>query len=252
MATEELLVEGALGQQAAPVQPVPAAPVRARRRNARGQGARLAAEIVAGAMAIIERTGSDDDVTLRSVAREVGISAPSIYAHFPDREAILWAVAQRVFEGITESIRRATGAPGDTDEVERLVAGCEAYVAYGLEHPEWYRALFARRFPSELIGAPPSAPGQGALLGTPTPLLDDRFPSIGGEAFGLLVDAIERCVAVGASRSTDVFFDATAVWVAMHGLVSLWSTVRDFPWPGTDDFVRRMVLPLAHIDNPRR
>ena len=71
-----------------------------RRRNARGEGGRLAEEIVAGAIAIIERTGSDEEVTLRSVAREVGIAAPSIYTHFPDREAILWAVVQVVFDWI--------------------------------------------------------------------------------------------------------------------------------------------------------
>ena len=57
----------------------------------RGQGNRLADDIVRGALAIIERTGSDEAVTLRAVAREVGIAAPSIYAHFADREAIIMA-----------------------------------------------------------------------------------------------------------------------------------------------------------------
>jgi hypothetical protein len=50
------------------------------------------------------------------------------------------------------------------------------------------------------------------------------------------------------SSSTDVFADATAVWVALHGTVSLWSTMCDGPWPDDHDFVRRLVMVLAHID----
>jgi hypothetical protein len=40
-----------------------------RQRNARGQGARLTGEIVSGALGLIDRTGSEEAVTLRAVAR---------------------------------------------------------------------------------------------------------------------------------------------------------------------------------------
>ena len=211
-----------------------AAEHRRRPRNARGEGARLAEDIVDGAMAIVERTDSVDAVTLRSVAREVGITAPSIYAHFPDREAILWAVSTRVFEHMTVAIRAAIDAVTPSDVVTRLVVGCEAYVAWGLAHPEWYRALFARKFPSATDLTPTSG--------------DGRLPPIGGEALSTLIDSIEACVAQGVSTSADPFFDAVATWVALHGIVSLWSTVCDFPWPTTEPFVRQLVLPLAHVD----
>lgn len=197
-----------------------------RQRNPRGEGSKLANDIVAGAAAIVERTGTDEAVTLRSVAREVGIAAPSIYAHFADRDAILWGLVGRVFD----DLRVQVGAvlDGYDDPVDRLVAGCEGYVAYGLDNPALYRVLFARQFPEE------DAPAEGL--------------PVGGEAFGLLVEAIERCVAAGRSVSTDPFADATAVWVALHGMVSLWSTVCDFPWPeDRHRFVTRLVLPLAQV-----
>ncbi len=223
----------------------------ARRRNARGQGARLAEDIVAGAMAIIERTDSDEAVTLRSVAREVGITAPSIYAHFADRDAVLWAVAATVFDQISDAVRAAITGIDDADVTGRLVAGCEAYVNYGLAHPEWYRALFAKRFPTGVTEPLPEQLGGPDRSHTPAALVDERFPKIGGEAFGLLVESIERCVAAGVSASADPFADATAVWVALHGLVSLWSTVCDFPWPEPDTFVERLVLPLAAVVPPK-
>ena len=57
----------------------------------------MRAEIVAGAAAVLEETGSEDAVTLRAVARRVGIAAPSIYGHFDDRDQILLAVIADAF-----------------------------------------------------------------------------------------------------------------------------------------------------------
>jgi len=218
----------------------PAAAVGARRRNARGQGSRLADDIVAGARAIIERTGSTDAVTLRSVAREVGIAAPSIYAHFADRDAILWALVAQVFEDLRDRLRAAT-EPID-DPVERLLAGCNAYVTFGLEEPALYRLLFAKEFPPLKDMEPVTNVVEG-----PSGPMTGTFPSVGGEAFALMVDAIDRCVAAGESGSTNSFDAAAAVWVALHGMVSLWLTMCEFPWPDRDAFVRRLVLPLAGI-----
>ena len=108
----------------------------------RGQGARLTEDIVSGALALIERTGSAEAVTLRAVAQEVGIAAPSIYAHFPDRDAVLMAVVVRIFDELTQTIKQGQKSAGQ-DPADRLVAGCEAYVAFGLEHPARYGVLFS-------------------------------------------------------------------------------------------------------------
>src|ERR1700721_2366283 len=90
-----------------------------RRRNARGQGARLSEEIVAAALTLIDREGSAEAVTLRAVAREIGIAAPSIYPHFADRDAILAAVVARLFDELTDAIKAGTEA-GGADPVDRL------------------------------------------------------------------------------------------------------------------------------------
>ncbi len=207
-----------------------------RHRNARGQGGRLADDIVAGALTLIERTGSDEAVTLRAVAREIGIAAPSIYAHFADRDAIIMAVVLRVFDELSDAITAGTGAAGP-DPAQRLVGGCEAYVAYGLEHPARYGVLFAQRgmSPEEYC--------------TPVALGDDGRPVLefGAEAFALLVDGIEECVRAGESASTDIIRDATAVWVALHGTVMLCTALPNFPWPERQAFTRQLVLPLAKV-----
>jgi AcrR family transcriptional regulator len=206
-----------------------------RRRNARGEGSRLANEIVDGAIALIARSGSEA-VTLRSVAREVGIAAPSIYAHFPDRTAILEAAVVRTFEDLLRYLEEAV--VGRSDPLDRLVAGCEAYVTYGLENPGRYAALFLRgNFD----------PGSAFPVRFPF----DELPPFGGDAFAVLVEGIRGCVEAGISSSTDPFADATALWVALHGTISIWTSMCEGNWPEERDFVRGLAMSLARVDPDR-
>lgn len=191
---------------------------------------------MSAALTLIERTGSDEAVTLRAVAREVGIAAPSIYAHFADRDAIVTAAVAQVFDELAEAIEAGLESAGQ-DPAARLVAGCEAYVAFGLEHPARYGVLFSER----RLGAQDYC--------KPVKLGSDGMPVLefGAESFALLVRAIEDCAKAGESASTDVVADATAVWVAMHGTVTLRTALPGFPWPDPDQFVREYVLSLARV-----
>ncbi len=207
-----------------------------RQRNARGQGARLTEDIVTGALALIDRAGSAEAVTLRAVAREVGIAAPSIYPHFADREAILAAVVARVFDELAAAIKAAAEAAGP-DPVDQLVAGCAGYVDFGLSQPARYGVLFAGRW------------GPAADYCKPVAFGPDGQPVLewGAEAFSLLLHGIEDCVTAGRSASTDVVADATAVWVALHGTVTLRTTLPGFPWPPLAPQLRHQVLALARV-----
>jgi AcrR family transcriptional regulator len=210
-----------------------------RQRNARGQGSMLAEDIVTAALALIDRTGTQESVTLRAVAREIGIAAPSIYAHFADRDAIMTAVVARLFEELAAQVSASLAAAAG-DPVEQLVGGCLAYVRYGVEHPARYQVLFSdRREPAADCDLPPRRPGQRPEL-----------PS-GTEAFAMLADAIEACIKAGASASTDVMADGTAVWTALHGTVTLRAALPGFPWPEpASEFVRAIVLRLARVSAP--
>jgi hypothetical protein len=83
----------------------------------------------------------------------------------------------------------------------------------------------------------------------PVPIGPDGRPApeFGAQSFALLIQAIQDCVTAGVSASTDVVADATAVWVALHGTVTLRAALPRFPWPDPAAFVRQLVLPLAHV-----
>jgi AcrR family transcriptional regulator len=197
----------------------------ARARNRRGEGGRLREEILAGAAALLEETGSEDAVTLRAVARQVGISAPSIYAHFPDREAIVDAIVDGAFHDFNTAIYSAID--GVTDPLARLRAGCAAYLRFAAERPNRYKLLFDRR---DLLAS-----------------ASQPIPSIRTESFDWLVQGVQACVEAGLSRSTDAFVDSAAIWAALHGYATLHVRLDAFPWPAQDVLLDRIVLGLAGI-----
>jgi AcrR family transcriptional regulator len=68
-----------------------------RRRAARGSGEQLREEILNAATDLLLETGHAKDVSIRSVAQRVGVTPPSIYLHFADKDALLDAVCGRYF-----------------------------------------------------------------------------------------------------------------------------------------------------------
>jgi AcrR family transcriptional regulator len=200
-----------------------------RERNRRGEGARLRADILAGATELLEETGSEEAVTLRAIARQVGISAPSIYAHFPDREAIVDAIVDDAFSDFNAAIQDACDAAlaAGAGPLARLRAGCAAYLQFAAERPNRYRLLFERR---DLIG-------DGS----------QPVPPIRTQSFDLLVGSLQACVDAGISASDDAAGDATAIWVAMHGYATLHALLPGFPWPESDTILDRIVCGLARI-----
>lgn len=200
-----------------------------RARNRRGEGEKLRAEILSAAVHILERDGRAEAVTLRAVAREVGIAAPSIYAHFDDRDAILAAVISDAFAELLAALT-APEIDGESDPVDRLFAGCRAYLEFAERKPQRYRVLFQSPRPPDLEANVPV----------------DQM--IGYDAFTVLVSRISACVAAGRSSSTEPFEDATALWVALHGYATLHAAVPSFPWLARNELLDRIVPSLAKIE----
>lgn len=205
-----------------------------RTRNRRGEGALLRDEIVAAAERILEREGNEEALTLRSVAREAGISAPSIYSHFADRDAILDVVLDTAFERLRQLVLDAAGE--HTDPVARLLAGCHAYVDFGMREPYRYRVLFGR----QRADRPVIASARHI----------DEVPEIWRrrlDAFTVLVNALDACVKAGRSASTDPFADAAILWTSLHGTVVMRQFVAGFPHPPLDQTVDNLARRIALI-----
>jgi AcrR family transcriptional regulator len=179
----------------------------------------------------LEETRTQEAITLRAVARAVGIAAPSIYAHFPNRDAVLDQLVIDGFAEFTASLQAAVA--GITDPVERLHTLCLAYLAFAANQPSRYRILFDQSGFADPSRGPDSDPGIA-----------------GQTAFSIPVSAIADCAAAGRSTSVDHFADATALWVALHGLATLSDLVPNFPWPDQNQLVTVIADRLAQVGSP--
>jgi AcrR family transcriptional regulator len=199
-----------------------------RERNRRGEGGRLRDDILAVATDLLEETGNEEAVTLRAVARKVGISAPSIYAHFDDRQAIVDAIVDAAFADFNDAISAAVEA--SSDPLLRLRAGCAAYLRFAAERPNRYKLLFE----SQILAPRPGGPETPA-------------PAIRTESFDALVRLLQDCIDAGISASADPQLDSIAIWVALHGYATLHALVGGFPWPDLDVMLDKIIDGLAQI-----
>lgn len=201
-----------------------------RARNRPGQGERLRVEIVEAADRLLADAGTVERLSLRGIARAVGITAPAIYAHFATKEQLIAAVVERRFAGLAAALDAAAldaAVPDDAVAVDTrphrtgphalVRARARAYVRFGLEHPGVYAVLFG-----------PAADHLG--------LAYDGSP--GQQVFALLLDPVAALV---APRGGDPLTIAADLWVALHGIVALRSTQTGFPWGDLDAQVDRLV-----------
>ncbi|GAB3873643.1 TetR/AcrR family transcriptional regulator [Kibdelosporangium lantanae] len=198
-----------------------------RSRNPRGEGGRLRAEIVAAAVELLDETGDQSTITLRSVARRVGIAAPSIYRHFPDQPAIMLAVVQQAFDELAAQL--AAAMTGDSPRA-RLLAICHAYLRFAEDHPSRYRTMFGGVWMPALEG---------------TSVTEQDVSTLGDSTIRLFTKALTDCVDAGVATSTDPHADTVALWLGLHGLAHQKAVTVSFPWP--PDIADRLITALAHL-----
>ena len=98
----------------------------------------LRASLLDAADALLADRG-EPALTLREVARVAGVSHAAPYHHFPAREDLLAAVAQRAFVQLGDAMHAAAQA-GDAREA--LLGICEAYVRQARARPAHFRLMF--------------------------------------------------------------------------------------------------------------
>lgn len=98
----------------------------------------LRTALIEAALALV---ADPEALSLRAVARRVGVSATAVYRHFPDKEALLSAVAAAGLERLGAAQRAAFDAAGGG--AAGFNATGLAYVRFALDHPGLFRLIFA-------------------------------------------------------------------------------------------------------------
>ncbi|WP_419994524.1 TetR/AcrR family transcriptional regulator [Streptomyces boninensis] len=104
-----------------------------------------ARQIVGAARELLEQEGADA-LTMRRLADRIGVKAPSLYKHFPDKAAVEVELMALSFAELADALEAAeAAAPGS------LAALFAAYRGYALAHPGLYRLATAGPLPRESL-----------------------------------------------------------------------------------------------------
>ena len=98
-------------------------------------------EIRQHARALLVGRGSEA-VTLRAIARELGVTAPALYRYYDSREALLRRLAADICVDLSDELRVALDPVGE-DFVARMFAVCRRFRSWALAHREEFVLVFA-------------------------------------------------------------------------------------------------------------
>ncbi len=200
-------------------------------RRRRGTGHELRDVVISVATDLLAELGDVDALTMRAVATAAGVTPPSVYRHFPDKQALVRAIITERFDMFT-SVLRSAAASGGEQPMARLEAMSRAYVSSGLEQPGHYRVLFSA------MNAGPA--GLGLPGGAEHP---------GAASYRTLVEAVAACLPV--RRRAGALALATELWASLHGIVDLRITKPELPWPDPDVLADAALAAVRAATNQR-
>jgi AcrR family transcriptional regulator len=152
--------------------------------------------------------GGPDAIVVREASRRVGVSHNAAYRHFPDRDSLLRAVAERCMRRLASLMEELIDQvePDDRSAAAaraRLSAVGEAYIRFAVQHPGLFRTAFS---------VPPTlgwfGPGEG--VGT-----------AGLDPYALLGAQLDGMVSAGALPPQRRPGAEVVAWSAVHGLSML-------------------------------
>ncbi|MEC3982256.1 TetR/AcrR family transcriptional regulator [Amycolatopsis sp. H20-H5] len=172
-----------------------------RTRNRWGEGERLRVEILDAASRLLSDLGGEDALTIRGVARAVGIAPASIYQHFTDRAALVRGLLDHEFARLRALMLAADAGCAPEDVVGRVYAQLHAYCAFAVEHPGHYRLMLS----GGASRPDPDARPEGPLM----------------DVVAALEAAFARCAEAGHELRLPSQRAAAMVFVGAHGRVAL-------------------------------
>jgi AcrR family transcriptional regulator len=160
-------------------------------------------EISAAALRLLEKEGVEA-VSMRRVAKAVGITPMAIYHHFPSRDDLLRSITDGEFEKLLQfSLRRLQRGRRESALLNIL----DGYLDYAVAYPNLFDYVFlkprpdARRFPQD-------------------------FRARKSPTLNLMADAVADAMKTGVLRKDDPWDVAMALWAQAHGCVTLYRAGR--------------------------
>lgn len=178
-----------------------------RKRSPRGQGEQLRREILAAVARLLDEWGGAEKLTMRAVAREAGVAAPSIYLHFSDKADLVWAALEDKYTDLAAQMRAADARAVDAGQPAkgRLLAQARAYCLFARELPGHYRLMYETQQPQVNVSRLHLHPSRHISQS--------------------LREGFAHCRAAGHSVMLPDEQAAQTLWAGLHGSIALHHTL---------------------------
>lgn len=155
--------------------------------------------IIIASRRLLDKEGPEA-VTMRRVAKAVGITPMAIYRHYPDRAALLNALADEGFEELAARLARKNFSGGVEQRLTKLG---EIYLEHALQSPRLFELMFLK-------------PREGARR-YPRDFKTHRSPTA-----NLMVEVVQEGMAGGYFRDDDPWEIVFEMGALSHGLIMLY------------------------------
>jgi AcrR family transcriptional regulator len=176
-----------------------------------------------------------DAVSLRAIAREMGMTAPALYRYFGSREELIKHVVADIFTGLTNDLNAAIAAAGAEtggDLTAKVIAAAREFRRWSLDHPREFGMLFGTPLPGVNVEQDEITAERGGKFGNTFFVLilelwrKHPFPVPPDEEIPLgLRDQLERYRAglgeLAADLPQGLLLTFLRCWVRLYGIVSL-------------------------------
>jgi AcrR family transcriptional regulator len=139
-----------------------------------------------------------EHLSLRDVARKLGVSHQAPYRHYPSKDHLLAEVISRCFREFVVFLDARKHASDPESDLEALG---QQYIAYAMNHPLEYRLMFGTPWPDA------AADSQ---------LIQDALHS-----FNVLRNVLVRIHGTSKAARANIDLDSMFIWSTMHGLVTI-------------------------------
>ncbi|MFC9603445.1 TetR/AcrR family transcriptional regulator [Streptomyces niveus] len=105
-------------------------------------------------------------LSLRGVARSLGMTVQALYHYFPSRDSLVTSLVAKAYDNLADAVQAAVdtaggGTPADEADLPRLVVATEGYRRWAIAHPEHFQLLYGT--PLRYYAAPVDGPTTRAV-----------------------------------------------------------------------------------------
>ncbi|SMD03488.1 TetR/AcrR family transcriptional regulator [Lentzea albidocapillata] len=161
-------------------------------------------------------TGGAQAISIKAIAKQLGVSGTALYRYFAGRDELLTALVIDAYGDLRQALER--GFETDSDPEERVRSMAREYRAWALAEPHRYELLFKPPLPGYDAHTEPLAAAARSLMEVLLAALHGIDDPASTED---LKPATGEQVLAARSAGTEEFQLAVSVWSRLHGIVSL-------------------------------